>query len=302
MVGFVVSLLMAAGAAVVAWPHLRPACQGLGRPPGSRKVASVTSLDASPNGRAPARERGDLQTGDGLKGDRRKRAEQPPQVEVRAETRPEPAALDDGPPPTSVSTQDRSGAGEDVDPRADQHAGRAADAVVELIATAASGIRGGDTTAAHKALEAAAAAAGTDSDLTARVARWRLLVDYVTSLDGLVSSAIASANQGRDYTIGDRTISVIEIGPETYAFKEAGRIVRGPRASLPRVVERAILRSWCDGDPRPANGIYMGVHRLLDDQVDLAKVREEWLRALEGEPATAAIMPLLDDPLITPSR
>jgi hypothetical protein len=88
---------------------------------------------------------------------------------------------------------------------------------------------------------------------------------------------------------------IIEIGPKTYAYKESGVIKRGPRAGLPRVVERAILKAWYDGDPRPANGIFLGVHHLLDDDVDLGRVRAAWQQALVGEPATASIMPLLDD-------
>ena len=113
-----------------------------------------------------------------------------------------------------------------------------------------------------------------------------------------MARAIASANEGREYTIGDRTIAIIEIGPDGYAYKEAGTTRRGPRAGLPRVLERAILKAWYDGDPRPSNGIFVGVHRLLDEDVDLEKVRQEWQQAFLGEPATASIMPLLDDPVL----
>ena len=166
------------------------------------------------------------------------------------------------------------------------------------IVEAAKAFRSHDYDAASEALDEAESFVGDDADLATRVERWRLLLDYARQLNDHVAKAIASANQGREYTIGDRTIVIIEIGAKTYAYKESGVIKRGPRASLPRVVERAILKAWYDGDRRPANGIFVGVHHLLDDDVNLDKVRTAWQQALVGEPATASIMPLLDDPAL----
>lgn len=171
-----------------------------------------------------------------------------------------------------------------------------ADDVDRRISEAATAFRGRDYESGTKALDQADA--GDDADLATRVERWRLLLDYARQLDGHVGKAIAAANKGREYTIGDRTFVIIEIGPDGYAYKDSGVIQRGPRASLPRVVERAILKAWYDGDPRPANGIFVGVHHLLDDDADLEKVRAAWEQALVGEPATASIMPLLDDPAL----
>ena len=132
--------------------------------------------------------------------------------------------------------------------------------------------------------------------------RWELLAGYARQLAGYREQAFTAANEGREYTIDDRTIAIIEIGPEKFAYKEAGRIKRGPRASLPTAIQRAILRTWFEGDQRSANHIFLGVDRLLDDQPDLETVRQEWETALVGEPATASIMPLLDDPVITRGR
>ena len=145
-------------------------------------------------------------------------------------------------------------------------------------------------------------ASGDDGDLSLRVARWKLLAGYARQLAGYREQAFTAANEGREYTIDDRTIAIIEIGPEKFAYKEAGRIKRGPRASLPTAIQRAILRTWFEGDQRSANHIFLGVDRLLDDQPDLETVRQEWETALVGEPATASIMPLLDDPVITRGR
>lgn len=178
-----------------------------------------------------------------------------------------------------------------------------ADSAVDRGLTAAyAALRRGDRAGVEQGIAVAEQASGDDADLSLRVARWQLLADYARQLAGYREQAVASANQGREYTIDERTIAIIEIGPEKFAYKEAGRIKRGPRASLPKAIQRAILRAWFEGDQRAANHIFLGVDRLLDDQPDLETVRQEWETALAGEPATASIMPLLDDPVITRGR
>jgi hypothetical protein len=178
-----------------------------------------------------------------------------------------------------------------------------ADSAVDRGLTAAyAALRRGDRSGVEQGIAVAEQASGDDADLSLRVARWQLLADYARQLAGYREQAVASANQGREYTIDERTIAIIEIGPEKFAYKEAGRIKRGPRASLPKAIQRAILRAWFEGDQRAANHIFLGVDRLLDDQPDLETVRQEWETALAGEPATASIMPLLDDPVITRGR
>lgn len=179
---------------------------------------------------------------------------------------------------------------------------RADSAVDRGLTDAYAALRRGDRSGVEQGIAVAEQASGDDADLSLRVARWQLLADYARQLAGYREQAFASANQGREYTIDDRTIVIIEVGPETFAYKEAGRIKRGPRASLPKAIQRAILRAWFEGDQRAANHIFLGIDRLLDDQPDLETVRQEWETALAGEPATASIMPLLDDPVITRGR
>lgn len=178
-----------------------------------------------------------------------------------------------------------------------------ADSAVDRGLTAAyAALRRGDWSGVEQGIAVAEQASGDDADLRLRVARWQLLADYARQLVGYREQALAAANEGREYTIDERTIAIIEIGPEKFAYKEAGRIKRGPRASLPTAIQRAMLRAWFEGDQRSANHIFLGVDQLLDDQPDLETVRQEWETALGGEPATASIMPLLDDPVITRGR
>ncbi len=177
--------------------------------------------------------------------------------------------------------------------------GRLATAAVEraLGATLAA-LRSGDLPAARQSANAADSAVGDDTALRDRTARWRLLVDYAAELENHRQQADASAAKGREYEIDGHIIGIVELTPETFAYKTAGRTTRGPRSALPRAIERAILADWFAGDGRAANHIFLGIDRLLEPRPDLAAVRGEWDTALRGEPATAPLMPLLDDPLV----
>ncbi len=179
---------------------------------------------------------------------------------------------------------------------------RADSAVDRGLTDAYAALRRGDRSGVEQGIAVAEQASGDDADRSLRVTRWELLAGYARQLAGYREQAFTAANEGREYTIDDRTIAIIEIGAEKFAYKEAGRIKRGPRASLPTAIQRAILRTWFEGDQRSANHIFLGVDRLLDDQPDLETVRQEWETALVGEPATASIMPLLDDPVIVRGR
>lgn len=278
----VVSMLLATAAVVaafVAWPYLQPALRPGKRVASKKQVAAVVDRGESPRVRQPGR-----------------KEKQPQEQEPLIPAPPAVAARDREPAEREMAAT----AAETITPppKAGQADARATEDVARTITDAAKAFRSHDYAVAEKALEAAQESVGEEAEPATRIERWRLLLDYARQLDDHVAKALASANQGREYTIGDRTIAIIEIGPQGYAYKEAGATRRGPRASLPRVVERAILKAWYDGDPRPSNGIFLGVHRLLDDEVDLDRVRQEWQQALVGEPATSSIMPILDDPAL----
>jgi hypothetical protein len=270
-------------AALMAWPYLQPSLRPSKRVARQKQVAAVVDRGESPRVSQPGRE------------------EKKPQEQQRMK---EPLI----PAPPALAARDRDPAEREMAetavqnlaplPEADQADAQVTEDVARAITDAAKAFLSHDYAAAEKALEAAQESSGEEAEPATRVERWRLLLDYARQLDDHVAKALASANEGREYTIGDRTIAIIEIGPQGYAYKEAGATRRGPRASLSRVVEREILKAWYDGDPRPSNGIFLGVHRLLDDDVDLDRVRQEWQQALVGEPATASIMPILDDPAL----
>jgi hypothetical protein len=215
------------------------------------------------------------------------------------ERRREPTAVATAPPPAADTAASAAESGRE---RADRER-LAAAAVDRALAATLAALRRSDGPAARESVDAASDAVGDDAALRSRVDRWRLLVDYAAQLDTHRRQASASAAKGREYEIGGRTIGIVELTPESYAYKAAGTIKRGPRTALPRPIERAILEAWFAGDGRAANHIFLGIDRLLEPRPDLAGVRREWDTALRGEPATAPLMPLLEDPLfVAPAR
>ena len=309
--GVAAALVLSAAAlvaGVVAWPFIQPALRQANRPTKKRAVAIAAARPEPPRAAAAAP----------AVAERTEKPERPaatapappplPSPEPQPPAPPPPVPPPPVPPPPVAVGDDatpamREGEREPApDNHNDKDAAQAAGAVDRGIAAAAAALRRHDHPAAEQALEVAGDAAADDPDLETRVNRWRLLVTYAGELDGHLERAVASANEGREYTIGDRTISIIELGSEAFAFKERGKVTRGPRAELPRVVERAILAAWFDGDPRPANQIFVGLHRLLDDEPDLDRVRASWEEAAAGDAAAGSILPLLDDPAIVADR
>lgn len=313
LVASVILLLIAAAIGIggyVAWPRLAvtpPSTGSTGRAvaataPEPKRPAPAPSPAAIPrpaeeSTSEPAAEERQREDLDRRESRRRAAAEakrtQTAEARSQATTEQDRARVETDRVPAERAEQEK--AQQDSQPRADS-------AVDRGLTAAYAALRRGDRSGVEQGIAVAEQASGDDADLSLRVARWQLLADYARQLAGYREQAVASANQGREYTIDERTIAIIEIGPEKFAYKEAGRIKRGPRASLPKAIQRAILHAWFEGNQRAANHIFLGVDRLLDDQPDLETVRQEWETALAGEPATASIMPLLDDPVITRGR
>ena len=198
--------------------------------------------------------------------------------------------------PEPNDSRNAAAAKTDRDP--DEQANRAATEVERALRATLAALRRGDLAAARRAVDAADSAVGEDAALRSRTDRWLLLVDYAGKLETYRLQAAESAAKGREYEIDGRTIGIVELTPTSFAYKADGGTERGLRSELPRPIERAILAAWFAGDGRAANHIFLGIDRLLETRADLAAVRTEWETALRGEPATAPLMPLLDDPLL----
>lgn len=306
----VLSLLVAAGAGIaayVAWPRTSGRHRG--------QVAHAAShAGAGPTAAHPAKKAGDREVAR-LEAERRaeEARERREEEQRRHEEQQQAMRLD----AERKRAEQQRQAEEEALARADEQ--RAADArrmkeeaeraeadrarmtaaVEEDLRDAYAALRKRDYAAAAQTVGEAEKRVGEDGDLMTRCGRWRLLVDYAAQLADFEQQALASANEGREYQIGDRLIAIVEINPSTFAYKERGQTKRGPRSAMPKAIERAILRQWFAGANKPANHIYLGIHRLLDEPPALDEVRREWEIALAGEPATRSIMPLLADPILT---
>jgi type IV secretory pathway VirB10-like protein len=214
--GVAAALVLSAAAlvaGVVAWPFIQPALRQANRPTKKRAVAIAAARPEPPRAAAAAP----------AVAERTEKPERPaatapaPPPLPSPEPQP-PAPTPPVPPPPPVAVGDdakpamREGEREPApDKHNDKDAAQAAGAVDRGIAAAAAALRRHDHPAAEQALEVAGDAADGDPDLETRVNRWRLLVAYAGELDGHLERAVASANEGREYTIGDRTISIIDV-------------------------------------------------------------------------------------------
>ena len=301
LVGAILLLASAAVAiaAVVAWPTSRGSRANQAAARASEPIATPEPASPVPPAavtRPPAATVASAGLAEAARPEPVEEAAEPSRAPER---RREPTAVATAPPPAADTAASAAVSGRE---RADRE--RLADAAVDrALAATLAAIRRSDGPAARESVDTASDAVGDDAALRSRVDRWRLLVDYAAQLDTHRRQASASAAKGREYEIGGRTIGIVELTPESYAYKAAGTIKRGPRTALPRPIERAILEAWFAGDGRAANHIFLGIDRLLEPRPDLAGVRREWDTALRGEPATAPLMPLLEDPLfVAPAR
>jgi len=301
LVGVILLLASAAVAiaAVVAWPTNRGRRADQAAARASEPIATPEPASPVPPAAATRPPAATVASAGLAEAARPEPVEEAAEPSRRPERRREPTAVATEPPPAADTAAAEAESGRE---RADRER-LAAAAVDRALAATLAALRRSDGPAARESVDAASDAVGDDAALRSRVDRWRLLVDYAAQLDTHRRQASASAAKGREYEIGGRTIGIVELTPESYAYQAAGTIKRGPRTALPRPIERAILEAWFAGDGRAANHIFLGIDRLLEPRPDLAGVRREWDTALRGEPATAPLMPLLEDPLFgAPAR
>jgi hypothetical protein len=152
---------------------------------------------------------------------------------------------------------------------------------------------------ADRAIATAEKRVGDDVEAATRLERWRLLATYAREFVGYRDQAFAAANAaGRDYTVEGKTIAVIEITPELFIYKMAGRIERVSRERLDPRIELAVVETWFAADGRPANHLFLGAHWLCLDPPNLPRAKAAWRMAGDGGEQVEPLVALLDDPVI----
>lgn len=156
----------------------------------------------------------------------------------------------------------------------------------------------GEFDTADRTIKASEALVGDDVEAATRIERWRLLATYAREFTGFREQAIAAANAGRDYEVEGTRFAVIEITPELFVYKLAGKIERVPRERVNPKIELAVVEGWFAADGRAANHLFLGARWLCLDPPNLQRARREWQIAGEGGEQVAPLTALLDDPVI----
>ncbi len=177
-------------------------------------------------------------------------------------------------------------------------AGKAANKIVLLLRTALSEIQRNDFAAARKELDAARKLAAGDSALERRVAGWRQFADLAEEYVGQRKLALQNFGQARDLEVGDVRISVIEVTPQQFVYRHAGRNSRVPHEKIPEPIVQAIVNARFAADGRPVNHLYVGARQLARPRMDLQAARSAWAKARAAGEDTSLLEPLLQDPLI----
>lgn len=151
---------------------------------------------------------------------------------------------------------------------------------------------------ALRAITAAEKNVGDDVDAATRVERWRLFAAYAKEFFAYQAQAFAAANSGREFEADGVRFSVIEIKPDLFVYKVAGRIERVSRKTVDRRIEMAVVDHWFAADGRAANHLFLGARWLSFDPPDVQRARREWQIAGDGGETVAPLMVLLDDPVI----
>ncbi len=155
-----------------------------------------------------------------------------------------------------------------------------------------------DFDTADRLLATAEKDVGDDVEAATRVQRWQLLAGYAREFTRFRGEAFAAANAGREYEVDGEVIAMIEITPDLFIYKQAGRIERVPRGEVDRRLEMAIVETWVAGDGRAANHLFLGAGWFCHDPPALRRARAEWQIAGAGGEQVAPLIALLDDPVL----
>jgi hypothetical protein len=207
------------------------------------------------------------------------------------------SAAEPAPPPAATSVEDRPGPEPAMAADGDVDAGRQA-AIDSLLADALAALQREDFDAADRAVAGAAERAGDDVKAATRVEAWRLLANYAREFAGYREQAFAAAAAGREYSVADRVVAIVEVTPTTIVYKDRGRVMSAPRDRLEPRLARAIVEAWFAADGRAANHLFLGAHWFCLDPPNLRRAQAEWRTAGEGGEVVAPLLALCDDPVV----
>jgi hypothetical protein len=181
---------------------------------------------------------------------------------------------------------------------ADQERARMREAFDKSLGDAFKALQRGEFDTADRAIKAADGHVGDDVEAATRIERWRLLATYAREFTKFREQAIAAANAGREFQVDGKPFSVIEITPDMFIYKQAGRIERVPRERVDPRIELAVVEGWFEADGRAANHLFLGARWLCLEPPNPSRARAEWRKAGDGGEQVDPLNALLEDPVI----
>jgi len=180
----------------------------------------------------------------------------------------------------------------------DQDRAKLQEAVDKALGDAYTALQRGEFDTADRAIAAAGNSVGDDVEAATRIERWRLLATYVREFVGFRDQAYAAANAGREYAVDGKPFAIIEITPDKFVYKLAGKIERASRETVDPRIAMAVVEGWFEADGRAANHLFLGAQWLCLDPPNPARAKAEWRKAGDGGEQVDPLTALLDDPVI----
>jgi hypothetical protein len=180
----------------------------------------------------------------------------------------------------------------------DQERARMQEALDKSLGDAFKALQRGEFDTADRAIAAAGNHVGDDVEAATRIERWRLLATYAREFTTFREQAIAAANAGREFQVDGKPFAVVEITPEMFIYKQAGKMERVPRERVDPRIELAVVEGWFEADGRAANHLFLGARWLCLDPPNPSRARAEWRIAGDGGEQVAPLNALLEDPVI----
>jgi hypothetical protein len=201
-----------------------------------------------------------------------------------------------GPSAADARRQEQEAA--EAERRAERERIRLRGSLDESLGEAYAAVQRGEFDTADRLLTAAGNQIGDDVEAATRLERWRLFVAYSRGFTGYRDQAFEAAKEGRDYTVAGKTFALIEITPELFIYRLAGRNERVPRERLDPRIELAVVEKWFAADGRPANHLFLGARWLSLAPPNGGRARAEWRVAGDGGEEVGGLLALIDDPVI----
>jgi hypothetical protein len=181
---------------------------------------------------------------------------------------------------------------------ADQERARMQEALDKSLGDAFKALQRGEFDTADRTIKAAESHVGDDVEAATRIERWRLLATYAREFVGFREQAITAANAGREFQVDGKPFAVVEITPDMFIYKLAGKMERVPRERVDPRIELAVVEGWFEADGRAANHLFLGARWLCLDPPNPSRARAEWRIAGDGGEQVGPLNALLEDPVI----